>query len=119
MNKVYAVGVLQIDESPNAKEIIRDDRLWHLFAKLEDAQKCVLENQGDIFECMYNYALIEETCLINSDDPPKEGEFLGLPREWWYHADHSKACEENDFAPEITACEKPKPLERTVYFWIG
>jgi len=119
MNKVYAVGCLQIDETPNAKRTIKEDQLWHLFAKFEDAEECVLGNSGDLFECNFNYALIEETYVINPSDPPKEDELLTMPREWWYFADHSKGNEENLFEPEISACEKPKCLKNCVYFWIG
>ena len=119
MNKVYAVGCLHIDLAPNTRRIIREDRLWHLFARFEDAEECVLKNRGDLFECTFNFALIEETYVIDPTDPPKEGEQLETPREWWYFADHSKSSEENDYNPEVSACEKPKPLEKTVYFWIG
>lgn len=119
MKKVYALGVMQIDTSPNANRTIKSDHLAGLYAHFEEAERAVLENRGDMFEYYYNYALIEETYVIDPIDPPKEGEHLDTPREWWYFADHSKSSEDNDFNPEISACQKPKCLENLVYFWIG
>jgi len=117
MHKVYAVGVFQLDTAENAYRHIKDSRLWHLFANLEEAQECVLQNRGDLFEYYYNYALIEETYVIDKTDPPKEGEFGGLPREWWYHADFSQMDEDKN--PKITEVPKPACFEQTVYFWVG
>lgn len=122
MNKVYAVGVLQIDLSENARRIIKEDRLWHLFAKFEDAEEAVLKNSGDIFEYYYNFALIEETYVIDPTDPPKPGEFGGFPKEWWYHADYTVNPPDEKTGwrePFIQAVEKPKCLDKTVYFWVG
>src|SRR5437868_15463194 len=115
MHKVYAVGVMQLDTSENAKRPKKSERLWHLFANLEEAQECVLQNRGDLFEYYYNYALIEETYVIDKTDPPQEGEFAGLPREWWYHADYSINTPDERTGwsePVVTACEKPKCFDR-------
>lgn len=60
-----------------------------MYARFEQAERTILENRGDFFEYYYNYALIEETYVIDSQDPPKEGEHIFPPREWWFFADYS------------------------------
>lgn len=117
MTYVYAVGVMQLDTSDKNKYAKKDERLWHLFAKLEEAQECVLQNRGDLFEYYYNYALIEEIYVIDKTETPKEGESYGFPREWWYFADFSQMDEEKN--PKITEVPKPECFDRTVYFWVG
>jgi hypothetical protein len=122
MKRVYAVGVFQLDTSPDARRTIKDQRLWHLFAKLEEAEKCVLENRGDLFEYYYNYALIEEIYVIDSEDKPEPGEFGGFPKEWWFVADYTQNPADPKTGwrePVIFACDKPACLEKTVYFWVG
>lgn len=114
--KVYAVGCLQIDTNPG-RQTIKQDRLWHLFAKFEDAEKAVLSNSGDMFERYYNYAVIEETYVI---DPSSKDEAFYVPKEWWYAADYTKSdSQDNWHDVEVSACEKPKCLENTVCFWVG
>lgn len=115
MKHIYAVGVLQLKEQTIRGPLIADQRLWHLFASLEEAQECVLQNQGDLFEYYYNYALIEEVYVFDKTDHYRESS--GLPQEWWYHADFSKMDENKN--PTITAVEKPAVLEKMVYFWVG
>lgn len=119
MKKVYALGVMQLDTSENPRRLFKDRRLWHLFANLEEAQECVLNNRGDLFEYYYNYALIEEVYVIDKNDPLKEGDWSqdGFPREWWYHADFNKMDEEKN--PTITEVGKPECFDKTVYFWVG
>lgn len=119
MNKVYAVGCLQLDLAPNARRIIIDQRLWHLFAKFEEAEQAVLQNRGDLFERSYSHALIEEVPVIDMMIKVEPGSGLFSPREWWYVADYSKADEENDYEPQIVACDKPEVLKNIIYFWIG
>lgn len=117
MNKVYAVGCLELDTAENARRVILQDRLWFLFAKFEEAEKCILENHSDIFEYSYNYALIEEILVIDDSIPYVEGESAEFPpREWWYHADFSVITEEV-LNPLVTKVEKPKCLDRTCCFW--
>jgi hypothetical protein len=117
MNKVYAVGVFQLDTSENARRPKKSERLWHLFANLEEAQEAVLKNRGDLFEYYYNYALIEEVYVIDKNDQPKAGEFAGFPREWWYFADFSQMDEDKN--PKITEVSKPECFAQVVYFWVG
>jgi len=119
MNIIYAVGVMQLD-SPDSKNYpIKRTRLWHLFANFDEAEQCVLQNRGDIFERYYNFALIEETYVIDKNDPPLEGQFSGMPREWWYYADFANPKDGDPNEPTVSLCEKPKSLDRTVYFWVG
>jgi hypothetical protein len=96
--------------------------LWYLFASFEGAEKCVLENQGDLFEYSFNYALIEEIPVLDKGTTnPYE------PRkEWWYRFEGYTTLHNED--PDIThedekaiviPCEKPQCLNRIVMFWVG
>ena len=38
MPNVYAVGVIQADLSENPRRFIKDQRLWFLYSKFEDAE---------------------------------------------------------------------------------
>lgn len=115
--KVYAVGCLQIDTNPEAKQTIKQQRLWHLFANFADAEKAVLENGGDMFERSYNYALIEEVYVI---DPASKDEAFYVPKEWWYSASFETNNDQEGWpVTVVTKCEKPAPLDRVVCFWIG
>lgn len=117
--KIYALGCLQLDTLSKAAYPIKSERLWHLYAKFEDAEKCVLENRGDIFECNYNYALIEEIWVIDHSETLTEEEKKNWfpPKEWWYFADYNHGHEE--YEPVIKQVDKPKCLEKIVYFWVG
>lgn len=118
MNKVYAVGCMQIDTAENAVKDLKSQRLWGLFASLEAAQQYVIENRGDIFERYYNYALIEELHLW--DTPSDDGEHHYVPKEWWFHATFPNANDQDDWNhAEVTPCDKPKCLDRIVCFWAG
>ena len=126
MKYVYAVGVLELDESPDARKWIKADRLWYIFATFEDAEACVLQNQSDIFEFRYDYALIEKTRLIGGKNDAEDTSDVeeSKQREWWYCADYSKGEEVKTVGgmvvgrePLITACEKPKILKNIVHFW--
>lgn len=116
--KVYSVGVIQADLSDNAGKFIKEQRLWYLFKNFEDAEKCVLENHGDIFECDYDYAVIEETYVHDYSNPAKDGELAYVPEQWWYHAEYSTTNRwETD--PIICKVNRPKCMENVCYIWIG
>jgi hypothetical protein len=106
MSKVYAVGVIYADLSDNTINTIKDQRLWYIFADFASAEKCVLENQSDIFESSYNIALIEEVSLIDPSNPNNKWE---VPKQWWYKATY-------DINPII---EPTLPLNVGVCFWVG
>lgn len=117
--KVYAVGCLQIDTNPEAKQTIKQQRLWSLYARFEDAEKCILENHGDIFEYSFTHALIEEVLVIDPNLPYKEGESAEYPpKEWWYQADYSVITEDHR-DPLVTKVDKPKCLDRVCCFWVN
>jgi hypothetical protein len=118
MSKVYAVGVIQADLSENPRRFIKDQRLWFLYSKFEDAEKCVLENHSDIFEYYYNFAVIEEVYVIDPSSPRKKDEGNYVPKQWWYKADFS-AGREGDHHPVITSVEQPKCMENICCIWIG
>ena len=52
-------------------------RTWGWYKSLKDAQECVKQNWGDIYEGEYSYAVIEKI---------SEGVLHGMdiPVEWWY-----------------------------------
>ncbi len=112
MNKVYAMGVLSSQIKDGNKPVIKEQRLWNLYANFEDAESCVLENRGDIFEHTYNLALIEEVCIINHS---VQNNYENLYKQWWYEAKFIGS--DND--PMITKISKPKLLENIVNFWVG
>ena len=113
-HKVYAVGTLQIREVNKEDYSIKSDHLCALYARFEDAEKAVLENRGDIFENYYNYALIEETWVIDHSVPNEEAKNWFPPKEWWYKASWD---DEGEITIEKTT--KPESLDRVVFFWTG
>jgi len=118
MKKVYALGVMLLDE----KGGIKQSRLWSLYLNFEDAERAVLSNTGDIFEYYYNYALIEEIWVVNSEDNPTKEEVKELfpPKEWWYKATfYGDEVNEPPFNPKVEKTNKPQSLERVAFFWIG
>jgi len=122
MKKVYAVGVLQLDASPNARHLFKARHLAGLYAHFEEAEQAILENRGDFFEYYYNYALIEETYVIDSQDQPGPGEIPWPPREWWYFADYTINTPDKKTGwsePVISKCEKPSVVHNVVHFWSG
>lgn len=116
--KVYAVGVIQADMSENPRIFINNQRLWYLYSKFEDAEKCVLENHSDIFEYYYNYAVIEEVYIHDYTNPPKEGEATYIPKQFWYFADFN-AKKDGDTLPLISKVDIPKCMENTCCLWVG
>lgn len=119
MYKVYAVGVMQIDLSetqkyPNGHKT----RLWYFFANFEDAEKCVLENQTDIFEYYYNVALIEEHYVHDPNDPAPPS--IGvLAKQWWYKAEYVEDYEGTLTNIVISKIDKPQVFKNIVNFWAG
>ena len=112
--KVYALGVLKIQEINKEDYSIKSDHLCSLYARFEDAEKAVLESKGDMFENYYNYALIEETWVIDHSVPFDKNENWFPPKEFWYKATFD---EENEI--HVEKCDKPDSLDRVVYFWTG
>ena len=115
MHKVYAVGVLKADLSDNPRRFIIDRRLWYLFADFEAAQKCVLENQSDIFEYYYNIALIEEISVLNPFD---QNNAWNIPTQWWYKITYHPS-DDNEIPPTIEEIPPPKCAENVACFWVG
>jgi hypothetical protein len=114
--KVYAVGVIHADLSENPRRFIKDSRLWYLFADFQSAEKCVLENQSDIFEYYYNLALIEEIGVIPSQKSKDKGTWGYIPPQWWYRIVYN---DDPDGAPTIEKIPTPKCMENVACFWVG
>lgn len=101
---VFFVTVLSMDR--HERRIMRNSRTWGFFYDFEVAERVVLENQTDIYECLYDYAVIEEY---------SQG-ILRLPKEkQWYKAVYRKG--QNN--PRVVKVKKPSALKRVVCFAIG
>ena len=120
MYKVYAVGVMQVDLSRADKfPSDRKSRLWFFFANFEDAEKCVLENQSDIFEYYYNIALIEEHYVHDPNDPAPP-EIGVIAKQWWYEAQYPTDEKTGESLPLIISkIETPQIFRNIVNFWAG
>lgn len=117
--KIYAVGVIQADLSENPSHFIKSQRLWYLFADFESAEKCVLENQSDIFEYYYNVALIEEITVLFPKSSEKNEDWR-IPKQWWYKITYHEHPNDNiEIAPTIEKIETPKCVENVCCFWVG
>ena len=79
---------------------IVDSRRWGWYETLEDAEKVVLENESNIFENYYDYAVIEEM---------PEGALACSKNEWWY-------LYKNDM---VSKCKKPKKFFQVCNFCLG
>jgi hypothetical protein len=112
--KAYAVGVILADLSEKPRRFIKESRLWCLFAKLEDAEKCVLENHGDIFEYYYNMAVIEEVSVIDPNNVDKTNSRAYIPKQWWYKITY---CSEGNYT--IDKVSQPAIFQNIVNIWIG
>jgi hypothetical protein len=116
MNKVYAVGVIKYDKLENASYFfIKNQRLWALFSKFEDAEQCVLENRGDLFEFYYNLACIEEINIIDYSN--KENEAPSTPKQWWYKITFFSGGDHNDDVVE--KIEQPEWMKNICNVWVG
>jgi hypothetical protein len=106
---IYTVTVFFIYE-----EKIKRERQWGYFLALADAEKCIEENWGDIYECgYYNYAVIEEL---------PEGICPKAKLEKWYKAEYKKdwwkpGYEKDSYS--ITKTNKPEFLEKVIGFSMG
>ncbi len=96
---IFTVTTLRIDG--------REGRSPGWYPTWEEADQCIWENWGDIFEFCYHYAVIEHV-PPGLYSMPKEG----LRAEWWYKWD--KKGTEN-----YVAIPKPDRFKRTVSWGIG
>src|SRR5688572_30134097 len=69
MDKIYVVYVVALNDegtdraygtSVNGNKYKLGDRTWGWFPTFEEAEEAILNNHTDIFECLYNYACVEE-----------------------------------------------------------
>lgn len=96
---------------PDGRKWKLGDRTWGWYETFEEAEEAILNNYGDLFECSYNYACIEEV-------PP--GVMVVAKVKQWYKAtfDETKMEIEHHY-PEITKCEPPPYACSTVNFSMG
>lgn len=117
---IYAVGVLDINEKYDANKVgskrIKDQRLWYVVSSFEEAERIVLQNEGDIFEYYYNHAIIEEIFVVGSI--PNKYDAWSIPKQWWYKASYSN---NEDVAPNpvVTRIDPPDWAEHICNFWVG
>jgi hypothetical protein len=114
MNKVYAVGVMQIDLT-KPHPLSKSQRLRHFFAHFEDAERCVLQNLGDMFENYYNIALIEEHWVY---DPQDIVDPLIVAQQWWYQAQFFENSQDPDDI-YISKIDPPATLQGICNYWAG
>lgn len=69
---------------------------------LEATQDVILENKGDIFECLYNYAVIEQV-----ESGHLQANLDGFPT-WWYLADWDHRRGDCGNSPTCTPIERPE-----------
>jgi hypothetical protein len=114
-------GVLQVDLSSTTKRLIKDQRLWYMFKNFEDAEKCVLENQSDLFEYHYNMALIEEVHLLDFSNQNDKDETIFARKQWWYRITYYNHPTNDDIEikPTIEQVDVPSIFENTCRFWVG
>jgi hypothetical protein len=116
MTKIYAVGVIKAEQL-ETKPFIKELRLWYLFHRFEDAEKCVLENQSDIFEFYYDFACIEEVYVHDYANPPKEGEETYIPKQWWYKINYFDGGDHKDDIVE--KIDQPERMNKVCCIWVG
>lgn len=111
---------MQLDLSRNDKwPTDRSERLWFFYANFEDAERCVLENKGDIFEYYYNVALIEEHYVHDPNDRPPSN-FNGLiARQWWYKVDYIQKEDGSLSDMVISKIDAPRIFKNIINFWAG
>ena len=80
-------------------------RCWGYYFTFNEAERVILNNDTDIFECgYYTYAVIEEI---------RPGLLIRQRGEWWYRY---KRINSKD---KISKCKKPKELIGTICFGLG
>ena len=95
---IYTItGIIDIDKKGTTGE-----RCFGYFSNFDDAEHCVKENRGDIYEQLYKYAIIEKV---------EEGLHPYAIERWLY-----KYIDDMD---EYTPIDVPKCLEHIVNFAIG
>lgn len=122
--KVYALGVMQLEYDHRTKEgeppsfFTKDQRLWGLYEKFEDAEEAMLNNMGDLFEYSYNLGLIEEVTVYS-----RTTEFMSTwdEKRWWYLAEYTPdpSAPFGKTGPKVSKIECPEFFLRTVNFWVG
>lgn len=112
MNKIYVVGVMEVDRNDPEYSTKKSSRVWYFFVNFADAEKCVIENQCNIFEYSYNIALIEEHYVYDPQDPPKDLEDRVIAKQWWYEAIFTEP--DN---PIVSKIEPPRQFENVFNFW--
>ncbi len=66
------------------REKSNSTRVWYLCSDFETAEKIVLNNESDIFEYYYDYAIIEEIEVVVKGKACTNKE----PKQWWYKAEY-------------------------------
>ena len=106
---IYTLTVLYIKD----KKIV-DRRCWGYFFKSSDAERCIMENGGDIYEQgSYNYAVIEGV---------PEGILTTCEIEKWYYIHFNIWTKRSNYEGDtyvIKGIEKPEFLKRVVGFAMG
>jgi hypothetical protein len=123
MQTIYVVGTMQLNLSDDSGDspggIIKHQRLWHFYARFEDAEKAVLENHSNIFEYYYNVALIEEHYIYDPTDKSETPFGWGMPNQWWYEATFYPEPNDRIRNPSVRKIEQPTFFKQICNFWAG
>ncbi len=82
-------------------------RAWGWHPTREDAWEAVLGNDGDMFECDFNYAVVEEF-------PP--GTLAETARRWWFKATRTVP---GMSVTDVEPCDELPGFSRTINFGLG
>lgn len=90
-----------------------EDRCYGWYPTFVEAEEAVFSNEGDLFEDLYEHAVIEKVppgicARMFSEDDRK-------PEEWWYRV-RSRT---RDDIVMVEPCSKPAGLEGDVCFSMG
>jgi hypothetical protein len=113
---IFALGVFKIKNVNGRVESgnIQHRRLWMMTTEFKDAEECVLQNQGDIFENDYNFALIEDVNVLEPNVP--SGTYATVPKQWWYQANRK---DDSDEIVSIVHINAPEDFEGICHWWVG
>jgi hypothetical protein len=105
MDKIYTLTVINCKE-----DVIKDQRTCGWFKTFEEADEIVIDNQGDIFEVYYNYAVIEEY---------QPGFYFSAPQIQWYFADFDKRKDGRPNDPIVSKIDCPEKWKQICNWAMG
>lgn len=119
LDKIYTIYVVCLTEdgtdykygtSIKGNKYKLGDHICGWYKNFEDAENIVLNNLTDIFECMYNFACVEEIPEgVNSYSVVKQ----------WYKATFNEDKIDTGHYPEVSKCDTPEVFKQIINFSMG